>query len=239
MHITSVVLHPESYPTGDNYPFSLEIFRETKCLDFTCPVTFFVGENGTGKSTLLKAICRKCGVHIWEETERSRFKNNPYEERLAEHLDVNWSDGPVKGAYFSSQVFHDFARFLDEWARADPGMLNYFGGDSLLTQSHGQSLISFFSSRYKIPGIYFMDEPETALSPKSQLKLLKVLKDMSGDGHAQFIIASHSPILLAYPGAALYNFDRVPVTTIEYEETEYYQCYRDFLNNKDKYLAEI
>jgi predicted ATPase len=136
-------------------------------------------------------------------------------------------------------VFHDFARFLDEWARADPGMLSYFGGDSLLTQSHGQSLISFFTSRYKIPGIYFMDEPETALSPKSQLKLLKVLKDMAGGGHAQFIIASHSPILLACPGAVLYNFDSIPVVPIEYEDTEYYQCYRDFLNNKDKYLEQL
>ena len=232
-------MHPESYPTRGSYPFNLEIFRQTKRIDFTSPVTFFVGENGSGKSTLLKAMCRKCGVHIWEETERSRYQNNPYEERLVEHIDITWNNGPVKGAYFSSQVFHDFARFLDEWARSDPGMLKYFGGDSLLTQSHGQSLISFFTARYKVPGIYLMDEPETALSPKSQLKLLKVLKDMSSAGHAQFIIASHSPILLAFPGAVLYDFDSIPVSITNYEETEYYQCYRDFLNNKEKYLADI
>ena len=239
MHISSIILHPEEYPDVASYPFNLEIFRETRNIELTRPVTFFVGENGTGKSTLLKAICRKCGVHIWEETERSRFINNPYEERLAEHIEIKWTHGPIEGSYFSSQVFHDFARFLDEWARADPGMLSYFGGDSLLTQSHGQSLISFFTSRYKIPGIYFMDEPETALSPKSQLKLLRVLKDMVGGGHAQFIIASHSPILLACPDAVLYNFDSIPVVPIEYEDTEYYQCYRDFLNNKDKYLGQL
>jgi predicted ATPase len=84
-----------------------------------------------------------------------------------------------------------------------------------------------------------MDEPETALSPKSQLKLLKVLNDMGEGGHAQFIVASHSPILLALPGATLYNFDTIPVAAIDYEDTEYYQCYRDFLNNKDKFLEQL
>ena len=145
----------------------------------------------------------------------------------------------MPGSYFSSQIFQDFARYLDEWAHADPGMLEYFGGDSLLTQSHGQSLISFFSSRYKIKGLYFLDEPETALSPRSQIKLLKLLKEMSTDGHAQFIITSHSPILLAFPGAVIYDFDTVPIKPIDYADTEYYQIYREFMNNKDAYLESL
>lgn len=239
MHISSVTLHPDKYPTIDQYPFNLKIFQRSKHIDFITPVTFFVGENGTGKSTLLRAICQRCGIHIWEETEGARFKHNPYESMFFDYIDVKWVAGMVKGSYFSSQIFHDFARYLDQWAHADPGMLDYFGGDSLLTQSHGQSLISFFTSRYKIKGIYFLDEPETALSPKSQLKLLKLLKAMTKDGHAQFIITSHSPILLALPGAVLYNFDINPIKPIEYEKTEYYQIYRDFMNNTDSYLEKL
>jgi predicted ATPase len=239
MHINKVTLHPERYPAADCYPFNLEIFQTAPEIKFTGPVTFFAGENGSGKSTFLKAICRKCGIHIWEDNSGARYRNNPYEDSLFEFMDVEWQDGPVHGSFFSSQIFHDFARYLDEWAKADPGQLEYFGGDSLLTQSHGQSLISFFSARYAIKGLYLMDEPETALSPKSQLKLLKILKETGSSGKAQFIINSHSPILLAYPDAVIYDFDSVPIKPIQYEETEYYQIYKDFMNNKDKYLAEL
>ena len=153
MHISSVTLHPELYPVLDSYPFNLKIFQKSKRIDFITPVTFFVGENGTGKSTLLRALCIKCGIHIWEESEGARVNRNPYEGSFHEFIDVKWTAGMVKGSYFSSQIFHDFARYLDQWAHADPGMLDYFGGDSLLTQSHGQSLISFFTSRYKIKGM--------------------------------------------------------------------------------------
>lgn len=239
MHITSITFHPDKYPVLDSYPFNLKIFQKSKRIDFTCPVTFFVGENGTGKSTLLRAICQKCGIHIWEDTGGKRYRLNTYENCFYKFIDVKWVDGPVTGSYFSSQIFHDFARYLDEWAHADPGMLDYFGGDSLLTQSHGESLISFFTARYKIKGIYFMDEPETALSPKSQLKLLKLLKESTVDGHAQFIITSHSPILLAYPGAVLYDFDTSVIKRTRYENTEYYRIYKDFMNNKDSYLGGL
>jgi predicted ATPase len=239
VHIDQVSLNAPAYPTREHYPFNLEVLQKTKIIRFDTPVTFFVGENGTGKSTLLKAICHRCDIHIWQDTERSRFRYNQYEEALCEYIRVGWTNGPVPGAFFSSQIFQDFARFLDEWAKADPGILEYFGGSSLVTQSHGQSLISFFEARYKIKGLYLMDEPETALSPKSQLRLLQILKRMSEAGHAQFIVASHSPILLAYPGAKIYSFDRAPVASISYEETEYYRLYKDFINNPDKYLAEL
>lgn len=239
MHINKISLHPEKYPERKRYPFNLEIFQAPVEIDFKQPVTFFVGENGSGKSTLLKAICKKCGIFIWENNTGTRYQNNPYEESLFEFMDVKWEKEPVPGAYFSSQIFQDFARYLDEWARADPGMLHYFGGNSLLTQSHGQSLITFFQSRYAIRGLYFMDEPETALSPKSQLKLLKILKETSDTGKAQFIINSHSPILLAYPDAVIYNFDTIPINTIGYKDTEYYKIYKDFMNNSAKYLAGL
>jgi predicted ATPase len=102
--------------------------------------------------------------------------------------------------------------------------------------SHGQSLMSYFRTRYRIRGLYFLDEPETALSPKSQLELLAVLTEMSGAGHAQFIIASHSPMLLACPGADIYSFDTAPVSRIRYEDTEHYKVYSEFMRNRDEFM---
>lgn len=236
MHLNQVILHPEKYPVRDCYPFNQKLFQQTKNVTFRTPVTFFAGENGSGKTTLLRAICRRCDIHIWEDTEGSRFQYNRYEDELFKYIDVDWVNGSVPGSLFSSQIFHYFARTLDDFAHATPARLQYFGGKSLLTQSHGESIISYCESIYKRKGIYFLDEPETALSPRSQLRLLKVLKEMSQAGHAQFIIASHSPILLAYPGATIYSFDRVPVNVINYEDTESFRVYRDFLTGRESYL---
>ncbi len=232
MHLKSVRFHPERYPTREYYPFDLDLFRQTAGLDLRTPVTLFVGENGTGKSTLLEAIARACGIFIWQEGGRTRYQVNPYEDKLSHYLSVEWVNGSVPGSFFGSAIFQDFARLLDEWAATDPGQLNYFGGQSLLTQSHGQSIMSFFQARYAIKGLYLLDEPETALSPRTQLALLDLLQQMSAAGHAQFLVATHSPILLACPGATIYSFDRVPIGTVQYEDTEHYQVYRDFIENR-------
>jgi predicted ATPase len=236
MHISNIKFHYDKFPDKAIYPFNLPIYRDSPGIPFTTPVTFFIGENGTGKSTLLKAICQKCRIHIWEEADRTRYNYNQYEDELYKYMDVNWTHGTVPGTFFGSQIFHDFARFLDEWARATPAILDYFGGKSLMTQSHGESYISFFKAIYKVTGIHFLDEPETALSPNNQILLLKILDSMSQDGHAQFIIATHSPILMALPRATIYNLDDSKTGVINYEETAHYQIYKDFLNNPDKYL---
>ncbi len=117
---------------------------------------------------------------------------------------------------------------VDEWAYADSGQLKHFGGKSLTSQSHGQSLLSFFSARYQIKGLYLVDEPETALSPRSQLELLRLLEETAKSGLAQFIIATHSPILMACAGATIFSFDHQPVRVLPYEETGHYQLYRSF-----------
>jgi predicted ATPase len=214
----------------------LPVLQKSGRIRFTSPVTLFVGENGSGKSTLLTAITRKCGIHIWQGKEGRRVDQNPYEAALHRYIEVRWNDGPVPGSFFASQMFQNFSRILDEWAAADPGLLEYFGGRSLMTQSHGQSILSFFRSRFQVRGIYFLDEPETALSPKSQIELLQLLAELSRTGNAQFLVASHSPILLACPDARIYSFDSVPLETVAYEETAYYRIYRDFLLNRERYL---
>ena len=239
MHLRKVDVFSEKFPTTEHYPFNLNIFHETKSILFDSPVTFFIGENGTGKSTLLEALTHRCGIYIWGCVERKRLRVNAYEQRLYEAIDIKWTNGPVHGSFFASETFRNFAQILDEWAAADPRSLEYFGGESLVTQSHGQSIMSFFRARYKIKGIYFMDEPETALSAKTQLDLLTVLREMSRDGHAQFIIATHSPILMACPGAKIYSFDHVPVKQLDYEDTEQYQIYKGFMENREKYLDEV
>lgn len=236
LHLKEVKLLSDQYPTRNHYPFNINVLQQTGSIKFSSPVTFFIGENGSGKSTLLEALAHRCKIYIWRGIERTRCENNPFEEQLYLYIEVEWADGIVPGSFFSSQIFRNFAQLLDEWEADNPGQIDYFGGKSLLTQSHGQSLMSFFKARYKIKGLYLLDEPETALSPKSQLQLLKLLQDMGALGHAQFIIATHSPILLACPGSVIYSFDHTPVKTVHYEDTEHYQIYKSFMENPNRYL---
>ena len=236
MHINKVTLFPEKYPDKNYYPFCLDIFNRTGKIELSKPVTFLLGENGTGKSTFLEAIARKCNIHIWEGLGRSRIDKNRYEKDLYKYIDVQWVDKSVPGSFFASEIFRNFAQNLDEWASVTPDTLDYFGGRSLMSQSHGQCHMSYFENRFKIEGIYFLDEPENALSPKKQVDLLNLLGEISGRGHAQFIIATHSPILLALPDSDILSFDHTTIDRIEYEQTEHYKIYKDFLNNRGKYI---
>jgi predicted ATPase len=233
MHIRRLGFLHERYPTRESYPFKLEQLRKTKTLPLDAAVTCFVGENGTGKSTVLRALARSSGIHIWKHEEGWRVEHNPFEDELYRYVEIEWTQAPVPGAFFSSETFHDFAQILDEWAASDPGQLRYFGGKSLLTLSHGQSLMSFFDARFALRGVYLLDEPETALSPRRQIELLRKLEGWAVKGHAQFVIATHSPILMACRGARLLSFDESPVHPIEYRDTAHYQTYRDFINSID------
>jgi len=237
MHLRSVTLHPERYPEPQAYPFRLPVFRETQRVEFSVPVTFFVGENGSGKSTLLEAIARRCGVHIWREGSRQRVEHNRWEERLHEFLDAEWVAGPVPGSFFGADGFRTFAALLDDWAANDPGQLDYFGGHSLMTLSHGQSLMAFFRSRYRLRGLYLLDEPEAALSPATQVELLRLIDREARAGQAQFIVATHSPILMACPGATLLAFADAPLAPVRYEETAHVRVYREFLADPGRFLG--
>jgi predicted ATPase len=236
-HIREVRFESDRYPDTDHYPFNLALVKKAKPLSLETPITMFAGENGTGKSTILRAICRACGIHIWEGERRRRYSKSPYEDNLHNYMEAAWTNGSVPGSFFSSDIFRDFAVALDEFASADPGMLKYFGGKSLMNQSHGQSLLSYFGTRYSIRGLYLLDEPETALSPASQVKLIRIITEAAARGDAQFIVVSHSPILLACPGASIYSFDEAPPRVVEYEETEYFRVYKEFLEDREKFLG--
>ncbi len=239
MHIRSIQLLHDTFPTRNCYPFNLEIFQKTDTLEFLRPVTFFIGENGTGKSTLLRAIANGCSIHIWEEQEGNRDPRNKYEDLLYRSLRINWEDRKVPGSFFASEIFRHFAEVLDGWSIADPGCLDYFGNSSLVVKSHGQSHMTFFEGRFRRKGLYLLDEPENALSPKMQLRLLGLLKQLIRKGDVQFMIATHSPILLAFPDAEIYSFDDIPIRKVMYEDTDYYRIYRDFLTDRAKYLDDL
>ena len=236
MHLKKSSIDAQKFPVRDQYPFNLDVFIQTQAIPLDLPVSFFVGENGSGKSTLLKAIAQKCGIHIWSGMQLPRFHKSPYEDQLQHAIRVEWKEGDVPGSFFAAQIFQNFSRALDTWAQADPEIINYFGGKSLLAQSHSESLMAFFKSRFSIKGLYLLDEPETALSPKSLLELLQLLIRMSRAGHAQFIIATHSPILMACPESSIFSFDQSPLAAIDYEKTEHYRIYKNFMRDRNRYI---
>ena len=237
MHLNAVTILHDRFPTRDHYPFNLDVMQQTETIPFTTPVTCLIGENGTGKSTLLRAIAIKCGIYIWGDTWSPRVTPNQYERRMPEAISVSWHDGSVPGSFFDPQNFKSYTKLIDEWAVADPATLSHYGGSSLVTKSHGQSLMAYFTNRYRKRGIYFLDEPETALSPKTQVSLLKLMTDMSKGGHAQFIVATHSPILMACPDATIWSFDESPVSHVAYEDTEHFRVYRDFMTNRERFVG--
>jgi predicted ATPase len=237
MHLMQVGIHSERYPTSRRYPFNIPALRETPELVFRRPVTFFVGENGSGKSTLLEAITQKCGIAVWDKPKRHAAHNNPYETRLTDYIEVKWADGSVPGSLFRAETFHDMADLLDDVALCDPGRLQYHGGRILNTLSHGEGILSYFGGRYQITGLYLLDEPEAALSPRSQLAFMRVLQRVEHQGHAQFIIATHSPILLAYPGAQILSFDSGRIEELAYEDTAHYRIYRQFFSDRKSLLG--
>ena len=236
MHLIKVRIHSDHYPTDRIYPFNIPIIKGTPELSFRKPVAFFVGENGSGKSTLLEAITRKCGIHLWDKPRRHLAHNNPYETSLADYITVTWSDARVPGSLFRAETFREFADFLDDVALCDPGRLKYHGGHILNMLSHGEGILAYFSGRYHIRGLYLLDEPESALSPSSQVAFLRLLQQLEADGYAQFIMATHSPILLAYPGAQIFSFDSPRIEEVEYEDTAHYKLYKQFFTDPTVFL---
>jgi predicted ATPase len=216
------------------YPFNIRAFSRGIKLALNTKVTFFVGENGSGKSTLLEALAECCGFNP-EGGNRDHYRA-VFADRsaLAQALRLSWAPRRItEGFFLRAESFCNFATYIDEVSD-----LRAYGGKSLHAQSHGESFLSLFNNRFE-HGIYILDEPEAALSPQRQLALLKVIHDLEAPGHAQFLIATHSPIILAYPGAALYGLDGDSIQEIAYRDTEHFQVTRGFLNAPEQYLKRL
>jgi predicted ATPase len=236
MYLTRVRIESDRFPNRRFYPFNIPVIGETQELTFHSPVAFFLGENGSGKSTVLDAIARKCGIHVWDKPRRHLAHNNPYETKLVDFVSTTWANGHVSGSLFRAETFQSFADFIDDVALCDPGRLQYHGGHILNTLSHGQGILSYFGGRFRVKGLYFLDEPEAALSPASQIQFLNLLQQLATGGHAQFIIATHSPILLACPGAQIFDFDTPRIREVTYEDTAHYRIYKQFLADRSAFL---
>lgn len=213
---------------GPQFPFTIPAFQKGIELDLPTPVTFFVGENGSGKSTLLEAIAEICGFNP-EGGNRDHFKEARMDRsELAQALSLSWLPKMAEGFFMRAESFYNFASYLD--GASD---LRAYGGKSLHQQSHGESFLALFQNRFE-HGLYILDEPEAALSPQRQLTFLRIIYELATPRHAQFLIATHSPILLAYPGATLYQFEENGINKVAYQDTEHYRVTKDFLNNPER-----
>lgn len=246
--LRAVEIRGDEFPDRRTYPFSISTLQRRQSLEFRESVSFFVGENGSGKSTLIQAIARRCGLHLWAEGRRRAAPPAPGRHSmrpggraapalLSDHVRVTLARGPVRGGVFTAEDFRQWAEFLDDVSSIDPGQAKYHGGQDLTLRSHGEGLLAYFRGRYQIPGLYFLDEPEAALSPASQLELLRLLREYRLRGHAQFILATHSPILMALPGAQVFSFEAAGIVETTYEETAHYRLYRDFMTDPGAFLG--
>lgn len=237
MYLREVELRRGLVPDATRYPFSIPALRSMEQVTLRGSVTFLVGENGSGKSTLLEGIAHQCGFAIAGGGRNNRFEVESSESALGPYLRLRWLPKMTQGCYLRAETFYHFATYLDRLEEESPGALAPYGGRSLHAQSHGESFLALFTNRFGRQAIYLLDEPEAALSPARQLAFLKVMHDLSPE--AQFVIATHSPILLGYPGAQILTFDTDPVSEISYEETDHYQVTRGFLERRSSVLAEL
>ena len=205
------------------------------------PVTFLVGENGSGKSTLLEAIAVSCGFNAEGGTRNFTFSTRATHSELGEYITVAKRRYPRDGFFLRAESFYNVATNIDEMDEEpsfSPRLIDSYGGVSLHSQSHGESFLALVQNRFGGEGLYLLDEPEAALSPTRQLTLLGEMYQLV-ERDSQFIIATHSPILMAYPGARIYELSENGIASVEYRETEHYQLTRRFLENPERMLRYL
>jgi predicted ATPase len=228
---------------SDNYPYNVSALKNLTTLELHPKVTFLIGENGSGKSTLLEAIAVHLGFNAEGGSRNFNFSTKSSHSNLHEFLEIKRGlIRPKDNYFFRAESFYNVATAieqLDEAAEESGGygkpITSFFGGKSLHEQSHGESFFTLLTKRFVGNGLYLFDEPEAALSPARQLSMITRLHDLCAQ-RSQFIIATHSPILLSYPEACIYQISENGIEKISYEETEHFQTTKNFLNNHKKML---
>ncbi|MFZ6028375.1 MAG: AAA family ATPase [Chloroflexota bacterium] len=266
IHLRSIDLRPLGH-SQDAFPFNLPVVRSWQPLELTSPVTFLVGENGSGKSTLLEAIaCAAGSIAVGSESVKTDPTLAAVRE-LAKAMKLAWRKRTARGFFLRAEDFFGYvkqlaqsrAELVRELAEIDTeyahrsgyarslargpvlGELNAIRqryGDGLDVHSHGESYLELFQARFVPGGLYLLDEPEAALSPLRQLGFLSLLKELLAQD-AQFIIATHSPILMAFPGAVIFSFDHLPLKIVPWDQLEHVTLTRDFLNSPNQFLVNL
>ncbi|HEY0321540.1 MAG TPA: AAA family ATPase [Pyrinomonadaceae bacterium] len=263
VHLRTINLKPGA-KRADTYPFNLPLFKKFRSINFERPVTFFVGENGSGKSTLMEALAAAIGSITVGGDDLQRDKTLGHARRTGAQLKLTWQKKTGRGFFLRAEDFFNFARRvnrmseeLEEMSKEFEGYLSGYAlqlakgavggqrralvekyGEDADAFSHGESFLRLFRERFVPGGLYLLDEPEAPLSPQRQLALLSMLKEMVSED-AQFIIATHSPILMAFPESVILSFDHAPLKKIDYDETEHVSLTRAFLNNPESFLRRL
>jgi predicted ATPase len=262
IHLRS--LHIDLEGVEDIYPFNVPVIGALQRVIFRSGVTFFVGENGAGKSTLLEGIAAGLSMITVGGEDVRRDPTLEPARRLADHLRFQWNTKTRRGFFMRAEDFFNFSRRMaglvtemSDLASEYDERLEGYGlslakgavqgqrkelveryGENLDARSHGESFLTLFSTRFVPGGLYLLDEPDTALSPQRQLTLLAMLKDMVGRD-AQFIIATQSPILMAFPGATILSFDRCPAEEVPYDQVDQVILARSFLTQPEAFLRQL
>lgn len=233
-YLQTVAVRPDAVIDDAVYPYNIPAIRGLGTIAFHPDVTFLIGENGAGKSTLLEAIALALGFSREGGTKNFNLSTAQSESSL--HTVLKLARGfrqPSDGYFLRAESFYNVATFMD-----NIGYLDTYGGKSLHARSHGEAFMTLLTHKFKGKGLYLLDEPEAALSPNRQLAALRLIREIVADT-SQFIIATHSPILLAYPGAKILQFDGSGITDVAYEDTEHYAITRDFLNHYPRRLEQL
>jgi predicted ATPase len=267
IHLKAITVREFNSHDQGEFPFNLEIVRSLREIELRAPVTFLVGENGSGKSTLLEAIaCAVESITVGSESVRTDKSLAPL-RKLAQYFRLAWTKRTRKGFFLRAEDFFGYAKSMrqtkeefqqeleniqeeykgrSKYAAALASMpfhgqladMQRRYGEGLDSYSHGESFLTLFQSRFVPGGLYLLDEPEAALSPMRQLSFLAALKQMVQE-NSQFIIATHSPIILAFPDAQLLFFNEGRIREVKYTQLEHVQLTKDFLNNPDSFLRHL
>jgi len=225
------------------FPFNtLDFLTDTFSIEFKTPITFFVGENGSGKSTMMEAIAELCGFHRSGGSHMHHLyhSDDGTTSSLSHALQPSWLPKVNQGYFFRSESFFNLARYVDV-TNAEKQTFDLYDGLPLHERSHGESFLVLFQNAFKTVKrqIFLLDEPEAALSPTRQLSFLSLLHEWHQSGNVQLIIATHSPILLSYPNARIIEFSHDELRDVAYEETEHYRITKAFMANPDRFLKEL
>lgn len=267
MHLLSLTPRPFLESDTGEFPFTVPVIRSLAEIKFTAPVTFFVGENGSGKSTVMEALaCTVESITVGSESVKTDKTLAPV-RKLAKYFKLTWTKRTRKGFFMRAEDFFGYARSMRETREeleeeynnierdykgrskyaADLARSAYAGqlaamkhryGNDLDNFSHGEAFLTLFQARFIPGGLYLLDEPEAALSPTRQLSFLSALKQMIGQD-SQFIIATHSPIILAFPEAQILQFQDGIIREVQYNELEHVNLTRDFLANPESFLRYL